>query len=199
MRAIPFPSFEIAFWHPFGPHGREEPEDILERKQYEIERNGCTFWSFQYRRMLEDWSHELLNANPQNVFVFCSNGQGAIDPAREGTQNRPLDCQSYRLVGTKDAAWHPMPSGIRVPHPFRPRKTLASAFVVQQVLFPIESFKPPVVEWYSKKGSWRSARIPTRGEYLICFGGTLPMRNVRAVLELKPPYLAVVAADQLAG
>lgn len=41
-----YKEFIIAFWHPFGPHGRETTQDILKRKQKEIENNGWTLWSF---------------------------------------------------------------------------------------------------------------------------------------------------------
>ena len=89
-----------------------------------------------------------------------------------------------------------MPKGVRVPHPFRPGKRLASAFVVQRVICPVEPFPRPAVEWFSlKKGPWCQSRIPSRGVYLIRPGGTMAMRNVSAVLELKPPYLAVLSAD----
>src|SRR5262245_29022138 len=42
--------FELGFWHPFGSHGRESPEDIINRKRSETDKNGWTLWSFQYRR-----------------------------------------------------------------------------------------------------------------------------------------------------
>jgi len=41
-------------------------------------------------------------------------------------------------------------------------------------------------------GNWHESAIPTRPEYLIRRGGKIAMRNIRAVLELRPPYLAVV-------
>jgi hypothetical protein len=47
------------------------------------------------------------------------------------------------------------------------------------------------MEWFSQ-GAWREDRIPTRGEYLIRRGGEIAIRDVAAVLELKPPYLAIV-------
>lgn len=45
-----FAAFGIGFWHPFGPHGQESPEQIIERKREEITVNTWTLWSFQYRR-----------------------------------------------------------------------------------------------------------------------------------------------------
>jgi hypothetical protein len=190
-----YTNFEIAFWHPFGPHGQETPKEIIRRKYAEIAANGWTLWSFQHRRMLNDWHHELLAAERNAVFVFCSEGRGALDPAREGTLSKATECQSYRFITGKDTDLQPMPRGVRVPHPFRPGKKLASAFVVRQIIFPIEPFQLPAVEWFSrKKGPWRQEKVPTRGEYLIRPGGTIAMRSVSAVLELKPPYLAVVTA-----
>lgn len=39
----------MGFWHPFGPHGRETTQEILKRKQKEIDNSGWTLWSFQSR------------------------------------------------------------------------------------------------------------------------------------------------------
>lgn len=190
-----FPVFEIAFWHPFGPHGKETPDDIIERKRREIKANGWTLWSFQYRQMLDAWHRELSSTRPRVVLVFCSEGRGAVDPAHEGARVRPIDCRSYRFVG--QAGWRPIPEGVRVPHPFRPGKKLASAFVVQRVIQPVEPFELPAVEWFSpSKGPWCQGKVPTRGEFLIRPGGTNSMRRVRVVLDLKVPYLAFVSADE---
>lgn len=185
--------FEIGFWHPFGPHGRETPDEIIKRKQAEVLSNGWTLWSFQPRKTLIDWYRELCYAGAKSVFAFCSEGVGAVDPARDGTLSNPIDCQSYRFVGEEHAIWQRMPERIRVPHPFRPRQTLASAFVVQRVIYPVVPFRRPAIEWFSK-GTWCQRRLPTRPEYLIRTGGTNAMPSVRAVLELKAPFLAVVNA-----
>jgi hypothetical protein len=193
-----YASFDIAFWHPFGPHGRESQNEIIERKRAEIVANdGWTLWSFQHRKMLHNWHYELLHAKRDKIYVFCSKSPKAVDPAREGTLSNTIDCQSYRFI-EEGAQWKPMPEGIRIPHPFRPGKTRASAFVIQQVLYPIEPFDLPAVMWFSlKNGPWRETKIPTRGEYLIRAGGAVTMRSVTAVLELKAPYLAVVNADDV--
>jgi hypothetical protein len=29
---VNYPKFEIAFWHPFGPHGDEDTKEIIKRK-----------------------------------------------------------------------------------------------------------------------------------------------------------------------
>jgi len=193
MPDVSFSKFELAFWHPFGSHGREPPKDIIRRKRSEIEANGWTLWSFQFRQMLDDWHQKLCSAKPKTVFVFCSESPAAVDPARDGTSAKPTDCKKYRFVGNEDTEWHAMPRQVRVPHPFRPSKNLASAFVVQRVHYPIINQFHPVVEWFSQnEGPWRQDRIPTRGEYLIRLGGVFPIRRVSAVLELKPPYLAIV-------
>jgi hypothetical protein len=176
--------FRVGFWHPFGPHGREDAEDILARKRREIDENGWTLWSFQ-KRDLDAWWREILAASPGPVYVFCSEGAGAVDPA-----NEPTACTRYRLIG--DSAWQPLPTAIRVPHPFRRGATEASAFVVQQVIYPVGSLELPMVEWWSK-GLWRRDRTPTRGEYLIRRGEGEAMRRVRAILLLKDPYLAEVS------
>ena len=40
-----FVAFGIGVWHPFGPHGRETPEQISDRKRGEIDVKGRTLWS----------------------------------------------------------------------------------------------------------------------------------------------------------
>ena len=139
--------FDFSFWHPFGQHGRESPKDIIHRKREEIERNGWTLWSFQYRRAesLDDWYRELscaVAARP--VFVFCSRGRSAIDPDRPGAQVNTRDCRRYRMVGGRES--HKVPDSIRVPHPFGPGKSQASAFVVKRVHHPINGFEGPLVQ-----------------------------------------------------
>jgi hypothetical protein len=193
--------FQIGFWHPFGPHSTESAEQILVRKAKEIEANEWTLWSFQHRPMLDDWHRQLTLAAPNRVLVFCSAG-GGKDPITRGSLAQAVDCQSYRFVGDKE--WYPMPAQIRVPHTFPLGKGQASAFVVRRIIHPAESFVPPVVEWLSQAGEWRQGfqqrkrwcpGIPTRGEYLIRPGGTGPIRGVRVILELRPPYLAVVRTE----
>ncbi len=184
--------FEYGFWHPFGQHGRESPSDIIHRKRRETEKNGWTLWSFQYRRpeTLDDWYRELSSAKPRGpVVVFCSRGSSTVDPDRPGAQIKTSDCRHYRCVGDDD--FRPMPDLIRVPHPFGPGRKEASAFVVRRVLHPIKLFERPPAVWFSQN-KWREDGIPTRGEYLIRRGGKIAMRDVSAVLELKPPYLAIV-------
>lgn len=104
-----------------------------------------------------------------------------------------------------------MPHSIKVPHPFKPGKHYASAFVVEHVEYPIQSFSPPSVEWfYKKEHRWRQGFVlrratatrraitlsyPPQGEFLIRPGGTHPMRDVSAVLKLRWPYLAYAGID----
>src|SRR5258708_23634418 len=111
--------FELGFWHPFGSHGRESPEDIISRKRSETDKNGWTLWSFQYRRpeALDAWYRELSFAKPRGpVVVFCSMGHSAIDPDRPGALTRTADCIRYRVIS--DRSWRAVPLLIRDPHPF---------------------------------------------------------------------------------
>jgi hypothetical protein len=87
--------FELGFWHPFGSHGREPPDDIINRKRSETDKNGWTLWSFQYRRpeALEEWYRELSFAKPRGpVVVFCSMGSfcNRSRPAGGSDQNSRL-------------------------------------------------------------------------------------------------------------
>lgn len=184
-------TFDIAMWHPFGPHGLESADQILERKKKEISANGWTLWSFQYRRpeVLAAWSAELTrSARPA---VFCSSSKNAVDPAATGFATTSDACKRFRFIN--ETQWRPFPSAIRSPHPFR-KKKYASAFIIQEICIPEDNSKLPAVEWLSK-GEWRQDRLPTRGEYLIRSGGILPPRKVRSVLILRPPFLAMVSAE----
>jgi hypothetical protein len=194
---VNYAAFGIGFWHPFGPHGGETTAQILQRKVKEIAENGWTLWSFQHRTMLDAWQGHLISAAPEEVLVFCSAG-GGNDPLNRGGTVRVADCRSYRFVG--ETEWRSTPERVRVPHTFRFGRGHASAFVIQRIIHPVEPFDLPAVEWLSEDGQWRKAfqsgqgrGIPSRGEYLIRPGGTCRMRKVGAVLELRPPYLAVVS------
>ena len=52
----------IGFWHPFGVHGGETREHIIKRKRSEIENNGWTLWSFQYRKDEARYIHLHISA-----------------------------------------------------------------------------------------------------------------------------------------
>jgi hypothetical protein len=154
--------------------------------------------------LADDWYRELSSAKPGPVFVFCSQSEGGRDPGGPGTGNTTLDCTHYQIAG-RDKRWQSLPSLIRVPHPFPFGKRLASAFVVAAVHYPIQPFRSPGVEWFSRtNGPWRREIVirstvhsyPTRGEYLLRGGGTNSLRQVSAILELKPPYLACVAIEK---
>jgi hypothetical protein len=88
-----------------------------------------------------------------------------------------------------------MPKALEVTYPFRPGKKIASAFVVTRIYHLVRLTNRPPIEWFSlNNGPWRNEKLPTRGENLIRRGGQFPMRDVSAVLELKSPYFAEVAA-----
>jgi hypothetical protein len=175
-------TFEIGFWHPFGPHAGESAEDIIERKRREIESNGWTLWSFQFRNTLGLWRQKIEKMNPRNVLVFCSEGKGARDP--KGDRKC---CTYYVPVG--EVGPKAIPSKIKVPHPMGD-KTKGSAFIVRNIIYPAQ-YEAISVEWL-KDDQWQSRPLPTRPEYLIKCGQGLPMRKFRAVLELQTPYLAEV-------
>jgi hypothetical protein len=186
--------FKMGFRHPFGPHAKEVPDDILLRKKGEVERNGWTLWSFRSNKKLETWNQELIAANPPSMFVFCM-GMKTRDPG--GSKDH---CTKFRHVNA--SGWEDIPHTIEVPHPFKPGEREAAAFVVELVEYPIRSFSPPAVMWFHEKmhrwedgveGAWGTQPYPYQGETLIRSGGTQRMGNdVHAILKLKPPYLAYV-------
>ena len=193
--------FKLGFYHLFGRHATELPEKILPRKKLETEENGWTLWSFN-RANLEVWHCVLSNTDPPSLFVFCGPWKKASDPG-----GRKRYCTCFRYVGPNEA-WQPIPRSIKIPHPFKRAKHDASAFVVESVEYPIQSFSRPFVEWFSKTeriwkqdvrkrdGTLLRYFYPSRGEVLIRPGGVHPMREVSAVLKLKSPhYLAYVRVD----
>lgn len=196
--AMNYTDFRIGFWHPFGPHSCESAEQILARKAREVEANGWTLWSFQHRPMLDEWHQQLARETSDSAFVFCSAG-GGKDPIDRGGLAQAVDCQSYRFVG--ETEWRSMPAQIRVPHTFPSGEGRASAFVMRRIVHLAEPFELHV-EWLAKNGEWRHdfplgntrrPGIPSRGEFLIRRGGTSLMRPARAILELRPPFLATVS------
>jgi hypothetical protein len=70
-------------------------------------------------------------------------------------------------------------------------ETVSGRFGGYLIHHPVKLIQRPFVEWFSQ-GEWHEGAIPTRPEYLIRRGGKIAMRNIRAILELQPPYLAVV-------
>jgi len=179
--------FEIGFWHPFGPHAGETAEEIIKRKQKEIEKNGWTLWSFQFRKNLSDWFDEINKANPKNVLVFCSKGKGAKEP-----KSKTKLCSHYTPVDNTEPI--KIPSRVKIPHPMG-KRTKGSAFIVKRIIYPIpDPIYAPSIEWI-KKGQWQVATLPTRPEYLIRAGKGQPTREFRAILELRPPYLAEVSVQ----
>jgi hypothetical protein len=183
--------FDIGFWHPFGPYTGLSTDQVLDWKASEVERNGWTFWSFVYSSSADQWLDLLAKAQGP-VFALCSHSPGARDP---DTHRGTLLATHYRYL--RDGAWQAMPDpGImKVTNPFK-RRGLALGFKVGHVV-ELDPVVPPFgIEWYSKGDQrWRSDRLPPRGEFLIRRGGNVPPRPVCALLELAPPYLAVLKRE----
>lgn len=178
-----FPKFEIGFWHPFGPHADESPDEIIKRKQSEIRNNGWTLWSFQFRNSLSMWFEEIEKTKPNHMLVFCSESRGAADPIGERRF-----CSKFKLVN--DDAIETIPSQIKIPHPLG-KKAKASAFIVKQIIDAVDFKRIPIM-WFRTNGQWETSPLPTRPEYLIKPGDGGVMRPVRAILVLKYPYLSEV-------
>lgn len=183
--------FEVGFWHPFGPYTGLTTQQVLEWKHGETERYGWTFWSFAYSPTADVWLRHLAKAAGP-VFALCSHSPGARDPdSHRGT----LQATHHRDLDEKD--WHAMPdpNEMKVTNPFK-RRGLALAFKVRRVVTLNPEIPPFTVEWYRKRDQrWRSDKLPTRGEFLIRRGGSTPLRAVGALLELVPPYLAVLTRE----
>ncbi|MFH1088782.1 MAG: hypothetical protein V1719_02990 [Patescibacteria group bacterium] len=177
--------FEIGFWHPFGPHAGESAEEIIKRKQQEIKDNGWTLWSFQYRtpETLGAWHNEIIQKKPKKVLVFCSDGVGAKSP-----KSQTKYCRNYTPINTIKS--EKIPSAIKVPHPMG-KKTKGSAFIVKDIIYPVDYEMTPV-QWLYQSKEWRGDKLPTRSEYLVRPGQGELMRKFRVILELQAPYLAEI-------
>lgn len=193
--------FSIGFWHTFGPHGGEAPDEILNRKEKEVSAHGWTLWSFQQRRSetLEMWLTALKDVQDKPVFVFCSDSPGAIDPQDKLDQEQIVTNQmrEYRASSSQD--WSAIPAAIIVPHP---GKSTATAFKVKAIRRIPHKLRQAglTIEWLEKSGIWRSdifltgLHYPNRGETLIRRLNDSParLRPIKAVLELEPPYVVVL-------
>ncbi|MBC7400889.1 MAG: UPF0175 family protein [Mucilaginibacter sp.] len=178
-------NLEIGFWHPFGPHGGETLEDIINRKAAEIEKNGWTLWSFQNREKTHQlWTDRISEHNPSRVFVFCSEGKGTQEPKGE-----TKEYHYYKPYGESQSI--KIPKDIHVLHP---SPKIGSAFIVKSIIFPTNNQGQTTIQWLHKEKGWIGDKIPTRGEYLIKVGKGRNLGKYRAILELEYPYIAEVTA-----
>lgn len=178
--------FKIGFWHPFGVHCNEDRDHIISRKKQEIvNNNGWTLWSFQGRprETIDKWIKEIKN-NDQRVFILCADSEGAKDPS-----SKKFYAKQYQFVDSNE--WMNLPSVISIPHPFGKRNT-ASAFKIKAIYKPEEIKLPEGIKWLCMDGRWREDVLPTRPEYLIKSRGECKLRKVYQILELAPPYLAIL-------
>jgi len=178
--------FKIGFWHPFGVHGDENRDPIILRKQKEIiNNNGWTLWSFQSRtrKTIDKWIKEIKKYN-QRVFVLCSDSEGAKNPS-----GKIFSVKQYQFINSNK--WINIPSAIKIPHPFG-KRSMALAFKIKAIYKPETISLPEGIKWFCMDGSWREDRLPTRPEYLIKSGGKCKPRPVYQILELAPPYLAIL-------
>lgn len=130
--------------------------------------------------MASAWLEYLANFQG-TVYALCSHSPSARDP---DTNKGTLLASQYRYL--QDQSWHAMPDPevMKVTNPFK-RRGLALAFKVSRVIEVVPVIPPFNVEWYSRGDcGWHSDSVPTRGEFLVRRGGTIPTRRVCAVLEL---------------
>lgn len=176
-----------AFWHCFGVHAGESPDDIINRKRREIEANGWTLWSFNGKRpqTVELWTSEIQSVKPSHVRALCSKSKNAVDP-----KGAPAFAREFKIIGQQ--IWQPIPESIKVPHPFG-NKVIAAAFRVSKVLHASEITIPLEFEWLCVGDkAWRTDSVPTRGEYLLRPGKGTTLRPVCAILELQEPYVVEI-------
>lgn len=148
-------------------------------------------WSFQFRHSLGMWFNEINKLQPKKVFVFCSAG-GGKDPGEGDNETENLDKHIHSMYRpVNEDGFKEMPNDIEVTLPSKTNKGVGSAFIVEKIITSIY-YEKWSLDWLKKDGKWQTAPLPTRGEFLIRLGTAQPMRKVRAILELKYPYLAEI-------
>jgi len=184
---------EFAFWHPVGAHAGEELQEILRRKQKDINQFGYTVWSFTAAKLsrVRQWQAEMKRVNQNTATAYCC-GDSTKDPGK-GKPSHWM-CQS-----TEDQRnWKSLPSNKMTSYHKGPRKDgiVASAFIVtgisapvgKRILRPTDWLRTSSSTWETKKG------VPTRGEYLIRVPEVSNMgRLVRVELKLQAPFVVWVA------
>src|SRR5262249_25454347 len=132
----------------------------------------------------------VLSPGTRSCLALCSDSPMAVVPKSDVRYSR-----SYRL--DPGGPWLPIPEAVRGPHHLGRTRT-ASAFVVASIR-PIPAQHRELdgrAMWLAKSGSWRTDRVPTRGEYLLRPASEgAELRRVYAVLELRYPYVAWLSAD----
>jgi hypothetical protein len=184
--------FQLGFWHPFGPYTGLSTAEVLEWKRDETTRYGWAFWSFAYSPTADIWLERLKDAKGP-VYALCSYSPNARDPDRH---KGALRATYYRWLDETEWQAMPDPDVMKVTNPFK-RRGLALGFKVRRVIR-LDPVIPPVqVEWFRKRDrTWCSDDLPTRGEFLVrkrrSALHSTELRRVEALLELVPPYLAVL-------
>jgi len=176
-----------AFWHCFGIHAGEKPDEIIDRKRREIDATGWTLWSFSGKRpqTVELWTSEIHSPQQSPVLALCSKSRNAVDP-----KGAPAYAREFKNV--EQQSWQSIPESIKVPHPFG-SKAIASAFRVSKVLHATEITIPSQFEWLCVgDNAWRTDGVPTRGEYLLRPGKGTTLRPVCAILELQEPFIVEI-------
>lgn len=200
----------LAFWHPFGPHGGQSPEKIIESKLESIKKNKWTLWSFQHRtrEYMETWIQEISKSKQKRVFVLCSTNKNNSDTSAGGKKIRAKQYCEYhkKKWDAKD-----IPKDITVYHPWNVAG-LASAFVVSKIY--LSPSQPKILNQCNcfdflwnlncdfrvwSPGKWiKSTDGCTRGEKLIKLDERKKIKVIRpicVILELKKPYVVEIRRD----
>jgi hypothetical protein len=203
----------VAFWHCFGPYGKETRAEILDRKREEIARNKWTLWSFSHRpdTTLVLWLSQIKSIGAKRVFVLCSASKNAKN--RVNGKKELLNARKYR--NPLEQKWNSIPAEIKVPHFFGSGSSTGSAFKVKDILLPpadaatdggfkwlepeLPTWRPrPAVkfQWLSvkhKDGKWKKHKKPSQlREYLVKEGKGVTLQSIHAILELQYPYVVQI-------
>lgn len=200
----------VAFWHCFGPYGKETQAEILKRKRKEIADNKWTLWSFSHKSdtTLELWLSQIKSIGAKRVFVLCAESRHAKSPVNG--KKKLLNAREYK--SPHDQSWNSIPPKIEVPHFFGSGSSTVSAFKVKDILLPpanaatdggfkwlepkLPTWQPkPKFKWLRiKDGTWQHSKGPFGkcGEFLLNEGGGFKRPPICALLELQYPYVVQI-------
>ncbi|MBM4346106.1 MAG: hypothetical protein FJ100_22260, partial [Deltaproteobacteria bacterium] len=190
------PTYDLAFFHPVGPHVGESLEGIIQRKQAEIRRYGRTYWSFAPARpdRVNLWREELQRASLVTCPVLCC-GATTTDP-----QRTKADEYWAANWSADQQVWQPLPKKVTNYH--RPARNgiLASAFVVTDIAVPADLHIQRPSHWLAvDPPEWRRTSVPTRGEYLVRDVEAGPAGSqVKLVLTVAAPFVVWIDQEVLA-
>jgi hypothetical protein len=182
----------FAIWHPVGPHSGESLEEIVSRKQRDIDTYGFTVWAFSAAKLerVAVWKRELQAGGQSSCTAYCC-GNSTKDPIAPGAEPHWCTEYSFDLV-----RWQELPNPRMVSYQRGPRSNgvVASGFWVRAIEAPVDMKVDRSCTWFrTERKEWAATALPTRGEYLVRrpYVSSSGIK-VRLLLHLSDPFVVWV-------